>query len=89
MQNFGRFLDAYRFPGCTTRSRVKGMFGDPHTLVVRLDRRQKKQSAVRAALRSLHFMIVAGSESVIWRAVQNASSLMSRFAASTTRSVAL
>jgi hypothetical protein len=35
--------DAYRFPGFTPGREVKGVFGDRKALVIRLNRRSKKQ----------------------------------------------
>jgi hypothetical protein len=40
-----RLVDAYRFGGFTLDPVVHGVFGDPHALVIKLKRRQKKQSA--------------------------------------------
>jgi transposase len=42
-------LDAYRFPGFRPRARIKGIFGDPQSRVIRLERRQKKRCAVGVA----------------------------------------
>jgi len=45
-------LDAYRFPGHIPKL-VKGVFGDRHALVIRLDRREKKLCAVSAGERTV------------------------------------
>jgi len=42
-------LDAYRFPGFRPRARIKGIFGDPQSRVIRLERRQKKRRAAGVA----------------------------------------
>lgn len=44
-----RLLDEYRFDGFRPRADVVGVFGDPMARVIRLDRKQKKRSAVYAA----------------------------------------
>jgi len=41
--------DAYRFPGFTPVRELKGVFGDKHARIIRLNRRSKKLSAVPAA----------------------------------------
>ena len=40
-----RLVDAYRFSGFTPDPVVHGVFGDRHALVIKLKRREKKQSA--------------------------------------------
>ena len=46
-----RLLDEYQFPGFRPRSKIQGIFGDPKARVIQLERSQKKQHAVVAALR--------------------------------------
>jgi hypothetical protein len=41
--------DAYRFPGFVAQAAVRGVFGDPKAVVVKLTRRQKKRDALNAA----------------------------------------
>lgn len=43
-----RLLDEYRFPGFRPRSEIQGIFGDPKTRVIRLERTQKKLHVVAA-----------------------------------------
>ena len=50
MSKYKRLQDEYRFPGCRPKSKLKGIFGDPHARVVVLERRQKKLSHVAAEL---------------------------------------
>lgn len=41
-------LDEYQFPGFRPKAGIQGIFGDPKARVIRLERTQKKQSAVVA-----------------------------------------
>jgi hypothetical protein len=43
-----RLRDAYRFPGFVPLGTVRGVFGDPIAVVLKLSRRRKKQCAVDA-----------------------------------------
>jgi hypothetical protein len=54
-------LDAYRVPGFSTTSNIKGRFGDPTALVITLTRRQKKRFAVIAMPRAKLSMTVKRS----------------------------
>jgi len=49
MGNQRRLLDEYRFDGFRPRADIVGVFGDSMARVIRLDRTQKKRSAVYAA----------------------------------------
>ena len=42
--------DIYRFPGFYPQPKTSGIFGDPRALVIRLKRREKKQSVVPVGL---------------------------------------
>jgi len=44
MEKKRQLLDEYRFPGFRPRADVHGVFGDPKARVIRLERKQKKQS---------------------------------------------
>jgi hypothetical protein len=44
MEKKRQLLDEYRFPGFRPRTDVHGVFGDPKARVIRLERKQKKQS---------------------------------------------
>ena len=48
MNNLKRLSDAYRFPGFAPRINLKGLFGDPRSRIISLQRRGKKQFAVHA-----------------------------------------
>jgi len=43
MRKYKRLRDVYRFPGFNPQSIVKGLFGDPQALVIKLRRREKKR----------------------------------------------
>lgn len=49
-------MDAYRFPGFIAQQTVKGVFGDSKARVIKLNRRQKKQSAQVVVSRQKVFM---------------------------------
>ena len=49
MAKFKLLQDLYRFPGFVPQARVRGLFGDPHAVVITLQRRRKKRSAMSAA----------------------------------------
>jgi len=51
-----RLQDEYQFPGYRTKATTKGIFGDSHTVVIKLERRQKKQNAGAAGQRTALFM---------------------------------
>lgn len=78
MTKLKRLTDAYHFKGFTPSAVVKGVFGDSKSMVVRLKRRGKKQSARLAAWStrasttakpagSVTFPAVTGESSWIWR----------------------
>lgn len=46
MKKKKRLWDTYRFPGYKPSPTVMGVFGDPHALVITLERREKKQHVV-------------------------------------------
>jgi len=46
MRKYKRLWDVYRFPGFNPGSIVKGLFGDPQALVIKLRRRGKKRFVV-------------------------------------------
>lgn len=48
MAKFKLLQDLYRFPGFVPQARVRGLFGDPHAVVITLQRRRKKRSAMSA-----------------------------------------
>jgi len=48
MRKHKHLTDVYRFPGFTP-GRIKGIFGDPKSLVIRLNRRKKKSPVPVAA----------------------------------------
>lgn len=50
-------FDCYRVSGFRTLRRVKGRFGDPEAIVIRLARHQKKLSAVDALRCTGHITI--------------------------------
>jgi hypothetical protein len=43
MRKHKRLRDVYRFPGFSPQSIVKGLFGDPRALVIKLRRRGEKR----------------------------------------------
>ena len=45
MKKNRRLQDEYQFPGYRPKATTKGIFGDSHTVVIKLERRQKKQNA--------------------------------------------
>jgi hypothetical protein len=55
MTKFKRLTDAYRYPGFIPVERVKGMYGDPHAVVITLRRRQKED-----AMRDLRALATIG-----------------------------
>src|SRR5271166_5649702 len=46
-----RLSDGYSFAGFRAQATVRGVFGDPHVRIVRLDRRSKNPSATVAVRR--------------------------------------
>ena len=44
MAKYKQLSYLYRFPGFYPQGRISGIFGDPRALVIRLKRREKKQS---------------------------------------------
>lgn len=48
MRKTKRLLDEYRFPGFRPKAAIKGIFGEPGSRVIQLERRQKKRSAAVA-----------------------------------------
>lgn len=50
MKKHKRLWDSYRFPGFYPQATVKGLFGDPHSLVIKLKRRGKKRYVVFAGI---------------------------------------
>jgi hypothetical protein len=46
MQKTRRLLDEYRFPGFRPKAAIKGIFGEPGSRIIELERRQKKRFAV-------------------------------------------
>jgi hypothetical protein len=49
MAKFKRLYDLYRFPGFVPQLTIRGVFGDPHAVVITLRRRRKKRFATSAA----------------------------------------
>jgi len=49
MHKYQRLWDTYRFAGFCPSSTVRGIFGDPKTRVLRLQRRGKKHDVVSVA----------------------------------------
>jgi hypothetical protein len=43
--NYHRLSDTYRFPGFKPKEHIKGVFGEPETRIVRLERTGKKLPA--------------------------------------------
>lgn len=82
MHKHKRLTDAYRFPGWTPLRTVKGVFGDPKAIVVRLNRRQKKQSVQSAHSRREASTTARYAAFVIFPAVTGACMWSWRFAAS-------
>src|SRR5215472_11176488 len=41
MATFKLLQDLYRFPGFVPQTRIRGFFGDPHAVVITLQRRRK------------------------------------------------
>ena len=50
-----RLVDAYGFKGFEPNEEVIGIFGDPQARVIRLNRREKKQSVLSAVVRTKAF----------------------------------
>jgi len=46
MARFKLLQDLYRFPGFVPQDRIRGLFGDPHAVVITLKRRRKKRFAI-------------------------------------------
>ena len=73
MATFKRLHDLYRFPGVVPLARVRGLFGDPHAVLITLRRRRKKRAAASAA-RSTTAITTSGlDESAISPVATNAS----------------
>lgn len=51
MKKYRRLQDVYRFPGYRPKAAIKGIFGDPKSVVLELVRLQKKRYADVAAPR--------------------------------------
>ncbi len=49
MAKFKQLYDLYRFPGFVPYPRIRGMFGDPGSVVILLRRRQKKRNVPSVA----------------------------------------
>ena len=63
MRKLKRLTDAYCFKGFTPSLLIQGIFGDPGSLVLRLKRRGKKQSAQLVVERTKAFMTASYAES--------------------------
>jgi len=50
MAKLKQLLDLYRFPGFVPRATIRGIFGQPRTVVITLLRRRKKRFAASAVL---------------------------------------
>jgi hypothetical protein len=74
--------DLYRFPGFTPLATLHGIFGDSWAVVLTLQRREKKRSAVAAGKRGRPFTINDHAEYAISLAAIGASISTSSFAAS-------
>ena len=50
MAKLKQLRDHYRFAGFVPSTRIRGLFGDPVAVVIRLERRQKKRRVVFAVM---------------------------------------
>ena len=78
MKKKKRLWDTYSFPGYKPSPTVMGVFGDPQALVIKLERRGKKQYVASAELYTTAFMTGKDAESEISPVETNASTLMWR-----------
>ena len=77
METIKTLRDIYSFPGFRARARLKPHPKDPDGRIVRLERRQKKQSALDAVGRSQAFETDELTWSETWMPGQPASTLNS------------
>jgi hypothetical protein len=63
MKKHKRLWNAYCFPGYKPQPIVRGVFGNPHALVIKLERRGKKQCAVSAGQCTVPIMTVRDAQS--------------------------
>lgn len=82
MARFARLHDLYSFPGFVPAGTVRGVFGDPYAVVIRLRRRRKKLPADFAALAIDPSTIKPRERSVTSIAAVGVSTWSSRFVAS-------
>ena len=88
MAIFKLLHDLYRFPGFVPLAQVRGLFGDPHAVVITLRRCRKKRAAA-SATRSITATTTNGPDaSAISPAATNASTSPSASAASSAHGVA-
>jgi hypothetical protein len=79
--------DFYRFPGFKPKQTVTGIFGDSHARVISLVRQGKKLYAVPTVPVTGHSMIARSKESGTFPAATPVYTSISRYGASSARSV--
>lgn len=84
----GELRDGYLFPGFTPSRTVKGVFGDPMAVVIRLTRRRKKHNAGYAVGGNEVAMTRRPGIFAICRAAISASTSLSMYGGSDVRPVA-
>jgi hypothetical protein len=88
MAKFNLLQDLYRFPGFLPVARVRGIFGDPHAVVITLKRRRKKQPVVSVVKSMAPTTTSDHVGFAISRVATNASTSSSHFAGSSVPDVA-
>jgi hypothetical protein len=88
MAKFKVLQDLYRFPGLVPLPQVCGLFGDPVAVVITLQRRRKKRSAVSVVASIAHTTTNGLGMSAIFRVGTSVSTCSFRCAASSVLSVA-
>jgi hypothetical protein len=88
MAKLKRLRDIYRFPGFVPLPNLRGLFGDPLAVIITLQRRRKKRSAVSVGLSITPPTTSDRAASAISPAATSGSTSLSRSAASRAPSVA-
>lgn len=71
MKKHRRLQDVYQFPGYRPKAAIQGIFGDPHSIVIKMVRLQKKQNAAVVARYTESSMTEKYEEYEICRAETN------------------
>jgi len=78
MKKKKRLWDTYSFPGYKPSPTVRGVFGDPQALVIKLERRGKKQYVASVEPYTGTIMTERDAESVIFPVETSGSTLIWR-----------